>query len=60
MQDLLEDMDENEKIMEDLEKPWDEKLAEEKAKNSAKNHEAVLAEQDTMEESKEMSRIDTS
>lgn len=32
MQEVLEDMDENEKIMEDLEKPWEEKLAEEKAK----------------------------
>jgi len=51
MQEMLEDMDENEKIMEDLEKPWEEKLAEEKAKRAA-GQENPLAEQDTMEESK--------
>ena len=46
-------MDENEKIMEDLEKPWEEKLAEEKAKHPTKQATDVpLAEQDTMEESK--------
>ena len=28
MQEMLEDMEENEKIMEDLEKPFEEKLAE--------------------------------
>ena len=32
MEEVLEDMDENEQIMEDLQKPWEEKLAEEKAK----------------------------
>ncbi len=55
MQEVLEDMDENEKIMEDLEKPWEEKLAEEKAKQAATKQEAEvasLADQDTMEESK--------
>ncbi len=54
MQEVLEDMDENEKIMEDLEKPWEEKLAEEKAKQAATKQDAEvpLAEQDTMEESK--------
>jgi len=31
LQELVEDMDENEKILEDLEKPWEEKLAEAKA-----------------------------
>ena len=50
MQEMLEDMDENEKIMEDLEKPWEEKLAEEKAKQAAKK-EPNPDEQDTMEES---------
>ena len=30
-------MDENEKIMEDLEKPFEEKLAEQKAKDAAAN-----------------------
>lgn len=53
MQEMLEDMDENEKIMEDLEKPWDQKLAEEKAKNG-KPSDDYLPEQDTMEESKDM------
>lgn len=57
MQELVEDMDENDKIMDDLQKPWEEKLAEEKAKS--KPIEAPIDEQDTMEESKEMSRIDT-
>lgn len=54
MQEVLEDMDENEKIMEDLEKPWEEKLAEEKAKQAASKQDAevALADQDTMEESK--------
>ena len=37
MQEMLEDMEENEKIMEDLETPWEEKLAAEKAKSEAKN-----------------------
>jgi hypothetical protein len=37
MQELLEDMNENEKIMDDMQKPWEEKLAEEKAKNASKN-----------------------
>ena len=32
---MLEDMEENEKIMEDLEKPWEQKLAEEKERNLA-------------------------
>ena len=35
MQEMLEDMEENEKIMEDLEKPWEQKLAEEKERNNA-------------------------
>jgi len=60
MQEVLEDMDENDKIMDDLQKPWEEKLAEEKAKNaSTRQTDTPLDEMDTMEESKEMSRIDT-
>lgn len=56
MQELIEDMDENEKIMEDIEKPFAEKLAEAKAKDAAANPTAAnpvpalngsLAEQDT-------------
>ena len=35
MQEMLEDMEENERIMEDLEKPWEQKLAEEKERTSA-------------------------
>ena len=55
MQEMLEDMDENEKIMEDLSKPWEQKLAEAKA-NSTSPEDVPLAEQDTMEEStKDMS-----
>ncbi len=42
MQEVLEDMDENEKIMEDLEKPWEEKLAEEKAKTAAAKQDADI------------------
>ena len=34
-------MDENEKIMEDLEKPFEEKLAEQKAKDAAANSVAL-------------------
>ena len=34
-------MDENEKIMEDLEKPFEEKLAEQKAKDAAANSAAL-------------------
>jgi len=41
MQELIEDMDENEKIMEDLEKPFEEKLAEAKAKDAATNSTAA-------------------
>ena len=37
MHELLEDMEENEKIMEDLETPWEEKLAAEKAKSEVRN-----------------------
>jgi len=32
--ELIEDMTENEKIMEDLQKPFEEKLAEAKAKDA--------------------------
>ena len=53
LQEVMEDMEENEKIMEDLQKPWEEKLAEEKAKSAAaKAGEVPIADQDTMEESK--------
>ena len=52
MEELLEDMNENEKIMDDLEKPWEEKLAEEKAKNASKNpSDMPLADEDTVDES---------
>jgi hypothetical protein len=45
-------MNENEKIMDDLEKPWEEKLAEEKAKDAAKNaSDTPLADEDTVDES---------
>lgn len=60
MQEMLEDMNENEKIMEDLEKPWEEKLAEEKANQAAMAQETPLPEQDTMEESKEISKAEIS
>lgn len=50
MQEMLEDMDENEKILEDLEKPWEEKLAEAKAKTKV-NAEDAMAEQDTVDDS---------
>ena len=43
-------MDENEKILEDLEKPWEEKLAEAKAKTKV-NAEDAMAEQDTVDDS---------
>ena len=33
--ELIEDMNENEKIMEDLQKPWEEKLAEAKEKKAS-------------------------
>ena len=35
MESLLENMDDNEKILEDMEKPWEQKLKEEKEKNLA-------------------------
>lgn len=68
-------MDENEKIMEDLEKPFEEKLAEQKAKDAEQRGSsnpvtaanASQALQDTMEESKDTintsanaSRVDNS
>ena len=61
MAEVLEDMNENEKIMEDMQKPWEEKLAEEKAKDTAaKETDKPFAEQDTMEESKtEISQVNT-
>jgi hypothetical protein len=34
--ELIEDMNENEKIMEDLQTPWEEKLAAAKAKSGAR------------------------
>ncbi len=43
LQEVMEDMEENEKIMEDLQKPWEEKLAEEKAKTAASKGEVPLA-----------------
>jgi hypothetical protein len=33
MAELIEDMNENEKILDDIQKPWSEKLAEAKAKD---------------------------
>lgn len=45
--ELIEDMTENEKIIEDFQKPWDEKLAEAKAKSGI-----VELEEDVHEESK--------
>lgn len=65
MQELLEDMEENDKIMEDLEKPWEQKLAESKEQSNAPA-DSSIADQDTMEESKDMgsaasnSRVETS
>ena len=44
MQEMLEDMEENEKIMEDLETPWEEKLAAAKAKDGTTNEQVSLAE----------------
>lgn len=35
LKQIMEDMDENTKIMEDLQKPWEEKLAEERARSSS-------------------------
>jgi len=47
MEDVLADMNETEKVMEDMQKPWEEKLAEEKAsKAPARNEE----DQDTANE----------
>lgn len=61
MKGVLEDMDENEKIMDDLQKPWEEKLAEEKAKVAEKKAQEIpVADRDTMEESKEIPRSDIS
>ena len=66
MKSMLEDMAENEKIMEDLEKPWEEKLAEEKAKEAEKGNiveqEASNADDDTREESRNIStsQVDSS
>jgi len=52
MEELLEDMNENEKIMDDMQKPWEEKLAEEKAKSALKNvAETPIDDQDTFDES---------
>ena len=58
-------MEENDKIMEDLEKPWEQKLAESKEQSQAQA-DSSIADQDTMEESKDMgsaasnSRVETS
>ena len=46
MEEVIDNMDENEKIMEDLQKPWAEKLAEAKAEDAKKMGE-------TLEESKQ-------
>lgn len=35
LNEIIENMDENEKIMEDLQKPWEQKLAEERARSSS-------------------------
>jgi len=64
MTEMLEDMDENEKILEDLEKPFAEKLAESKAKTQATKDEA-MEEQDTVDDSNQNisaqnSRVETS
>lgn len=51
MGDIIDNMTENEKIMDDLQKPWEQKLAEAKAKSNIdhaaieedeKEHEAVI------------------
>ena len=36
-------MEVNEKIMEDMNKPWEEKLAEEKAKNNQQPDESITS-----------------
>ena len=46
--ELIEDMNENEKIIEDFQKPWDEKLAEAKAKSGL-----IDMEEDQIEEVKQ-------
>ena len=51
MQEMLEDMEENEKIMEDLETPWEQKLAAEKAKSAAVNEQDSTANEDTRDDS---------
>ena len=38
--DIIDDMQENEKIMEDMQKPWEQKLAEAKAKSHI-DHQAI-------------------
>lgn len=63
IQDVVEDMEVNEKIMEDMNKPWEEKLAEAKANDEAaaaakpnamptSEPATNLSQNDTMEESK--------
>ena len=61
MEELLEDMNENEKIMDDMQKPWEEKLAEEKAKSALKNvAETPIDDQDTFDESQNYSSASNS
>ena len=46
MEELLENMEENEKILEDMETPWEEKLAAEKEKDDKKRKETGMIEVD--------------
>jgi molybdenum-dependent DNA-binding transcriptional regulator ModE len=45
MEELLENMEENEKILEDMETPWEEKLAAEKEKDDKKRKETGMIEE---------------
>ena len=54
MKEVLENMNENENLLEDLEKPWEQKLAEKKEKDAQKALEfAGTADESLLEESKE-------
>ena len=48
MKTVLEDMNENENLLEDLEKPWEQKLAEKKEKDAMKALEMAETQNETL------------